>query len=79
MTQALLKYETLDAEDVKQILDGKTLDKPTVADLLKLEQKKAAQKSVDDDDYDIYAELDDDYEDESPEEKDPDGEDNPLG
>ncbi len=50
LTQALLKYETLDAEDVKQILDGKTLDKPTVADLLKLEQEKAAKKSADDND-----------------------------
>ena len=50
LTQALLKYETLDAEDVKRILDGKTLDKPTVADLLKLEQEKAAKKTADDGD-----------------------------
>ncbi|MEN8128232.1 MAG: ATP-dependent zinc metalloprotease FtsH [Planctomycetota bacterium] len=48
LTQALLKYETLDAEDVKLILDGKTLDKPTVADLLKAEQEKAAEISDDD-------------------------------
>ncbi len=68
LTQALLKYETLDAEDVKQILDGETLDKPTVADLLKLEQEKTAKKSVDDDDYDIYAEPDDDDEDGLPKE-----------
>jgi cell division protease FtsH len=47
LTQALLKYETLDAEDVKQILDGGTLDKPTVADLLKKEQEKAAEKTAD--------------------------------
>jgi cell division protease FtsH len=40
IAQALLKYETLDAEDVQTILDGGILDKPTVSDLLALEQKK---------------------------------------
>jgi cell division protease FtsH len=40
IAQALLKYETLDAEDVKLLLDGGTLDKPTVSDLLAAEQKK---------------------------------------
>ena len=48
LTQALLKYETLDAEDVKQILNGETLDKPTVSDLLKLEQEKSEKKKDDD-------------------------------
>jgi cell division protease FtsH len=48
LTQALLKYETLDAEDVKRILDGETLDKPTVSDLLKLEQAKTEKKDSDD-------------------------------
>ena len=47
LTQALLKYETLDAEDVKIILDGGTLDKPTVAELLKLEQDKQPGSSND--------------------------------
>ena len=47
LTQALLKYETLDADDVKVILDGGTLDKPTVADLLKIEQDKNKSKSAD--------------------------------
>jgi len=37
---ALLKYETLDAEDVQLILDGGELNKPTVADLLAAEQAK---------------------------------------
>ena len=37
---ALLKYETLDADDVKLILEGGKLDKPTVADLLAAEQAK---------------------------------------
>jgi cell division protease FtsH len=40
IAQALLKYETLDAEDVKLILSGGTLDKPTVTDLLAAEQAK---------------------------------------
>jgi cell division protease FtsH len=40
IAKALLKYETLDAEDVKLILAGGTLDKPTVADLLAAEQAK---------------------------------------
>ncbi|HPS55424.1 MAG TPA: ATP-dependent zinc metalloprotease FtsH [Sedimentisphaerales bacterium] len=44
ITQALLKYETLDADDVTQIINGQKLDKPTVADLLKAEQKKSEEK-----------------------------------
>ncbi len=40
IAEALLKYETLSAEEVKQILDGGTLDKPTVDDLLKREHAK---------------------------------------
>jgi cell division protease FtsH len=40
IAKALLKYETLDADDVKIILAGGTLDKPTVADLLAAEQAK---------------------------------------
>ncbi len=40
VAKALLKYETLDADDVQLILDGGQLDKPTVADLLAAEQKK---------------------------------------
>jgi len=42
IADALLKYETLDAEDVKVILSGGQLDKPTVSDLLAAEQAKAA-------------------------------------
>jgi len=38
--KALLKYETLDANDVKLILEGGQLDKPTVGDLLAAEQAK---------------------------------------
>ena len=43
IAKALLKYETLDAEDVKLILEGGQLDKPTVADLLAAEQAKSEQ------------------------------------
>jgi cell division protease FtsH len=46
LAKALLKYETLDAEEVKVVLEGKTLDKPTVSDLLKLEQEKTAKKNA---------------------------------
>ena len=42
VAQALLKYETLDADDVKLILEGGHLDKPTVGDLLAAEQAKNA-------------------------------------
>ncbi|MDP2933768.1 MAG: ATP-dependent metalloprotease, partial [bacterium] len=40
IADALLKYETLDAVEVKTILDGGSLNKPTVGDLLKAEQDK---------------------------------------
>jgi cell division protease FtsH len=40
IAKALLKYETLDAEDVKVIIEKGDLDKPTVADLLAAEQAK---------------------------------------
>ena len=43
IAKALLKYETLDADDVKLILEGGQLDKPTVADLLAAEQAKGEQ------------------------------------
>jgi cell division protease FtsH len=40
IAEALLKYETLDAAEVKTILDGGSLNKATVGDLLKAEQDK---------------------------------------
>jgi cell division protease FtsH len=43
IAKALLKYETLDAEDVKVILQGGQLAKPTVGDLLLAEQAKKEQ------------------------------------
>jgi cell division protease FtsH len=44
ITKALLKYETLDASDVKLIIEGGELVKPTVGDLLAAEQAKSEQK-----------------------------------
>ncbi len=43
IAKALLKYETLNEDEVKKILAGETLDKPTVGDLLELEKAKAAE------------------------------------
>ena len=40
IAKALLKYETLDADEVQLILDGGFPDKPTVTDLLAAEQAK---------------------------------------
>jgi len=45
IAKALLKYETLDADDVKLILEGGELDKPTVAGLLAAEQAKGKQSN----------------------------------
>jgi cell division protease FtsH len=47
IAKALLKYETLDADDVKVILEGAELDKPTVTDLLAAEQAKSDQQQDD--------------------------------
>jgi cell division protease FtsH len=40
IAKALLKYETLDSDEVTLILEGGLLDKPTVTDLLAAEQAK---------------------------------------
>jgi len=45
IANALLKYETLDADDVELILQGGELDKPTVSDLLAAEQAKNEQSN----------------------------------
>ena len=43
--QALIKYETLDGDEVRLIvIEGKTLDKPTVIDLLEAEQSRPKTK-----------------------------------
>ncbi|HDZ19663.1 MAG TPA: ATP-dependent metallopeptidase FtsH/Yme1/Tma family protein [Phycisphaerae bacterium] len=43
IAQALLAYETLNAEEVKLIIDGKTLDKTSVNDLIDIEHAKTAE------------------------------------
>jgi cell division protease FtsH len=52
LTAALLKYETLDAEDVKILLNNGMLEKPTLNDLLAKEDQKNQKSSADDDDLD---------------------------
>jgi len=42
IAKALLKYETLSAEEVEQIIKGKALDRPTVGELLEAEKAKSA-------------------------------------
>ncbi len=42
LARALLKYETLSGEEVRQIVAGQPLDKPTVADLIAAEQGRRA-------------------------------------
>ncbi|MDA8378014.1 MAG: ATP-dependent zinc metalloprotease FtsH [Planctomycetia bacterium] len=42
LKDALLQYETLDAEDVKRIMSGQALTKPTMGDMLALEQQRRA-------------------------------------
>jgi len=42
LAKALLKYETLSLEEVRQIVEGRGLDKPTVGDLLDREHARAA-------------------------------------
>jgi len=46
IAEALLKFETLVAEDVDRIMRGERLDKPTVADLLQSEASKTAAPPV---------------------------------
>ncbi len=46
VAQALLKYETLDADEVMIIIEGGKLDKPTVGDLLAVEQAKTPAKAA---------------------------------
>ncbi len=43
LKEALVKYETVDGEDVKRILAGQTISKPTVSDILASEQQRRAE------------------------------------
>ncbi len=46
VAEALLKYETLTADEVRALIRGETLDKPTVKDLLAAERRKMAQSAA---------------------------------
>jgi cell division protease FtsH len=46
IAQALLKYETLSGEEVRMILDGKDITKPTVGDLLDKEHSRSSSAGV---------------------------------
>ncbi len=46
VAKALLKYETIDGDDVKRLMAGEVLDKPTVADLISAEQDRRAQQKT---------------------------------
>jgi cell division protease FtsH len=43
VAQALLKYETLDGEEVRTLVRGGTINRPTVADLITAEQNRRAE------------------------------------
>ena len=43
IADALMKYETLDGEEVRKIVAGETIDRPTVADLIAAEQTRREQ------------------------------------
>ena len=43
IADALVKYETLDGEEVRKIVAGQTIDRPTVADLIAAEQTRRDQ------------------------------------
>ena len=45
IAKALLKYETLTGEEVRQIVEGRLLDKPTVGELIDRERAKTAPAS----------------------------------
>ncbi len=48
LADALKKYETLDGEEVRLIIDGKTIDRPTVSDLLSREQQRLHEENKED-------------------------------
>ncbi|MFU8829559.1 MAG: hypothetical protein ACNA8P_09025, partial [Phycisphaerales bacterium] len=45
VAEALLKHETLDADDVHRLMRGEPLGKPSVSDLLAAESKRDSGKS----------------------------------
>ena len=47
LAKALIRYETLSAEEVRKLLSGEPLAKPTVGDLLEVEQAKSESRGGD--------------------------------
>jgi cell division protease FtsH len=48
LAKALLKYETLDAEDVKIVIAGGILEKPTISELLAKEEERKSEADAKD-------------------------------
>jgi cell division protease FtsH len=46
VAQALLRYETLDGEEIRRLLAGESIDKPTIADLIAAEQERRQPESA---------------------------------
>jgi hypothetical protein len=46
LAKALIKYETLDSQDVDRIMRGDNLTRPTVSDLLEREQNRGNRGAV---------------------------------
>ena len=46
VARALIKYETLDADDIDRIMRGDKLTKPTVSDLLSQEKDRTPQRQT---------------------------------
>jgi cell division protease FtsH len=46
VARALLKYETLTGDEVRAIIDGRAINKPTVGDLIDREQSKSPQAGL---------------------------------
>jgi cell division protease FtsH len=44
LKEALVRYETLDGEEVRRIMKGQALDRPTVGDLLEAEQQRPPRR-----------------------------------
>src|SRR5690606_22862648 len=46
IAEALLKYETLQSEDIKRLMRGERMDKPTVSELLEAAAQSGRTKSA---------------------------------
>ena len=46
VARALIKYETLDADDIDRIMRGDKLTRPTVSDLLEQEKRRTPERKT---------------------------------